>query len=67
MSHIPARTALEQGRLDRSVTSQLSVLTDEEYQRGLARIRTVMERAEEEGQTLFLTTDVRLYGTTGSV
>ncbi len=64
---IPAREALEQGRLDKAVTSQLSVLTDAEYQRGMERIRTDMERAEAEGQTLFLTTDLRLYGTTGSV
>ena len=64
---IPAREALEQGRLDQAVTSQLGVLTDDEYQRGMERIRTDMERAESEGQILFLTTDLRLYGTTGSV
>lgn len=64
---ISARKALEQGRLDQAVTSQLSVLTDDEYRRGMARIQRDMERAEQEGQTLFLTTDLRLYGTTGSV
>ena len=63
---VPARQALEQGRLDKAATSQLSVLTDEEYQEGLRRILAEMARAETEGQTLFLTIDLRLYGTIGS-
>jgi ubiquinone/menaquinone biosynthesis C-methylase UbiE len=67
VSRMPAREALEQGRLDQAVTSQLSVLTDDEYRQGMARIRGDMERAEQEGQTLFLTTDLRLYATTASV
>jgi SAM-dependent methyltransferase len=64
---IPARGALGQGRLDKAATSQLSVLTDEEYRQGLQRIHTAIQRAEEEGQTLFLTADLRLYGTTACV
>jgi ubiquinone/menaquinone biosynthesis C-methylase UbiE len=66
-SRLPAREALEQGRLDQAVTSQLSVLTNDEYQRGIKRIRREIELAEKNGQTLFLTTDLRMYGTTGSV
>jgi SAM-dependent methyltransferase len=66
-TRLPAREVLEKGRLDKAVTSQLSVLTDEEYERGIQRIRSDMELAEAQGQTLFLTTDLRMYATTGSV
>jgi hypothetical protein len=64
---IPAREALEKGRLDKAVTSQLSVLTDAEYQRGIERIRAEIQGAEERGEIFFLTADLRLYGTTGSI
>ena len=64
---LPARDILKQGRLDRAATSQLSVLTDEEYQRGMEHIRADMELAEAKGGTLFLTADLRLYGTSGSI
>jgi ubiquinone/menaquinone biosynthesis C-methylase UbiE len=64
---IPAREAIAQGRLDPAATSQLSVLTDAEYRQGMERIREELQRAEAEGQTLFLTIDLRLYGTIGSV
>lgn len=65
--HLPAREVLAQGRLEKAATSQLSILTDEEYQRGIQAIRNDLQRAEDKGQTLFLTIDLRLYGTTGSV
>lgn len=61
---IPAREAIEQGRLDKAATSQLSVLTDTEYQQGIQRIHADIQRAEEGGQMLFLIADLRLYGTT---
>jgi SAM-dependent methyltransferase len=64
---IPAREALEQGRLEKASTSQLSVLTDAEYRQGIQRIHADIQRAEEGGQTLFLTADLRLYGTTAFV
>jgi ubiquinone/menaquinone biosynthesis C-methylase UbiE len=64
---LPAHEILKQGRLDKAATSQLSVLTDAEYQRGLEQIKADMERAEAKGQTLFLTADLRLYGTSGLV
>ena len=67
VTRLSAREDLEQGRLDKAVTSQLSVLTDEEYERGIQRIRSDMEHAEAQGQTLFLTTDLRMYATAGSV
>jgi ubiquinone/menaquinone biosynthesis C-methylase UbiE len=62
---LPAREILQQGRLDKTATSQLSVLTDAEYQRGMDRIRADIERLEAKGQTLFLTADLRLFGTSG--
>ena len=42
-------------------------MTDAEYQQGVQRIHDDMERMEKEGQTLFLTVDICLYGTRGSV
>ena len=64
---LPAHEIMRQGRLDKTATSQLSVLTDAEYQRGLERIRADMQHAEAKGETLFLTADLRLYGTSGSI
>lgn len=66
-AQLPARTALEEGRLDRGMTSQLAVLTDEQYQRGIDRIRRALESAEARGETLYLGADLRLYATYGSV
>jgi ubiquinone/menaquinone biosynthesis C-methylase UbiE len=64
---LPAREIMEQGRLEKESTSQLSVLTDSQYQQGIQRIREEIKGAEDKGQTLFLTADLRLYGTSGSV
>ena len=66
ITRLPASEILQQGRLEKAATSQLSVLTDEEYQRGIQRIYTDMARAEAKGETLFLTVDLRLYGTIGT-
>ena len=71
VQHMPirlsARAAIEQGRLDRTATSQLAILTEEQYRRGIDRIRRDMESAEANGSTLYLTADLRLYATIGSV
>jgi hypothetical protein len=71
IQHLPvrlgARAALEQGRLDKSVTSQLSVLTDEEYRQGVDRVREAVESAEVRGESLYLSADLRLYATFGAV
>ena len=64
---VPAPEAIAQGRLEKEATSQLSILTDAEYQQGIQRIHDDLARAEKEGRTLFLTIDLRLYETTGSV
>jgi ubiquinone/menaquinone biosynthesis C-methylase UbiE len=60
-----ARRSMERGDLARTVTSQLALLTDEEYDRGLERIREGILDAEESGQELVLTVDLRLFATTG--
>ena len=62
-----ARTALADGRLDRAVTSQLGILSDVQYQKGLARIRGAMNAADDRGETLYLTADLRRYATFGTV
>jgi SAM-dependent methyltransferase len=71
VQHLPvrlsARAAIEQGRLEKGVTSQLAVLTDEDYQRGMERVRRALESAEARGQSLYLSADLRLYATFGSV
>jgi ubiquinone/menaquinone biosynthesis C-methylase UbiE len=64
---IDARTALQQGRLDKSATSQLSLQTDGEYQYGLERIQRDIQMAEARGDSLDLKADLRLYATYGSV
>jgi len=71
VQHLPvrfaARAALEEGRLDKSATSQLSVLTDEEYRQGIDRVREAVEAAEVRGESLCLSADLRLYATFGAV
>jgi ubiquinone/menaquinone biosynthesis C-methylase UbiE len=63
----PVRDAIEQGRLHQHSKSQLAVLTDPEYQQGLDRIYADLVRAEAEGRTLYLRSDLRLYATCGSI
>ena len=71
IQHLPvrlgARAALEQGRLDKGVTSQLTLLTDAEYCQGLDRVREAAASAEDRGESLFLYADLRLYATFGTV
>jgi ubiquinone/menaquinone biosynthesis C-methylase UbiE len=57
-----ASDALANGVVDRSFTSQLTVLSDEEFARGVARLRAA--DAESGGQ-LQLVADFRLYATIG--
>jgi ubiquinone/menaquinone biosynthesis C-methylase UbiE len=59
-----ASDALANGVVDRSFTSQLSVLSDEEFARGVARLRAA--DAESGGQ-LQLVADFRLFATIGWV
>ena len=64
---LPARAAIEQGRLAKTVTSQLALLSEEEYRRGLDRITSAIESAESRGESLELHADLRLYATYASV
>jgi len=67
MYRLPAHEIRRQGQLDKTATSQLSVLTDPEYRRGMEQIHADIERAEAKGGMLFLTADLRLYRTIGSI
>jgi ubiquinone/menaquinone biosynthesis C-methylase UbiE len=65
--HVPAHMALEQGRLDKTVTSQLALLTDDEYIDGIRRLQRDIETAEAHNEVLPLHTDLWLCATMGSV
>lgn len=60
---VEAGQALERGTLARSFTSQLSVLTDDEYQRGLDKLQAARQAAQSRGEPLMLHADLRLYAT----
>lgn len=64
---VAAREAFKRGFLDRTATSQLSVLTNDEYERGIQRIEDDLEAAEARGESLYLTADLRLYASYASV
>jgi ubiquinone/menaquinone biosynthesis C-methylase UbiE len=59
---LPVRQAQERGFLDRTSTSQLTILSEEQYQAGIDRIAAAAAAA---GSELILEADLRLYGTTG--
>jgi ubiquinone/menaquinone biosynthesis C-methylase UbiE len=71
VQHVPiqiaAKTALEQGILAKTSTSQLIVLTEEEYSRGINKLRQDIESAEAAQSTLTIRADLRFYSTTGWV
>jgi ubiquinone/menaquinone biosynthesis C-methylase UbiE len=66
--HMPvklsARSALQSGRLEKTTTSQLTVLTDEEYNAGLSRLINDIELKEAQHKELTIIADLRLYATT---
>jgi ubiquinone/menaquinone biosynthesis C-methylase UbiE len=67
VQHSPRRLRVHEaergGFLARASKSQLLVISDEEYESGLARIRTAAANCPDE---LVLSADLRLYGTSGS-
>ena len=67
MVTMPARLAHEGGFLDRSFTSQLTILSKEEYESGLGRLNKAMKEAAAIAEDLSLTTDLRLYAVVGWV
>jgi ubiquinone/menaquinone biosynthesis C-methylase UbiE len=60
----PASIALATGVVDRAYTSQLTVLSDEEFEAGISRVRDANAAA---GGQLDLVTDFRLYAVVGWV
>lgn len=60
---VEAGEALERGMLDRAMTSQLTDLSESEYESGLAGVRREMDRLRP--GKLILETDVPDYGTQG--
>jgi hypothetical protein len=59
--------ALEKGQLAKNSTSQLIVLTDEEYNLGIDRLKRDLEEAEARGSTLSIYADLRICASTGWV
>ena len=59
------REAFAGGLIDRAFTSQLTVLTAEEFSRGVERIHRAEADAVARGAELMLTADFRLYATVG--
>ncbi len=59
--------ALASGVLDRSFTSELTILSDDGYTRGLDRLREAEREGTHSGVPFDLVTDLRLYATVGWV
>jgi ubiquinone/menaquinone biosynthesis C-methylase UbiE len=64
---MPARTVLKIGRLAKTYTSQLTILTDDEYNKGINRLVQKLESSEAEGGSLTVSADLRVYATMGWV
>jgi SAM-dependent methyltransferase len=62
-----AQRAFDRGLIDRSFSSQLTVLSDEEFQAGVARIRDGMKACEASGGELQLASELHLFAVTGWV
>lgn len=66
--HMPvklsARSALQSGRLAKNTTSQLTILTDEEYNARISRLIKDIELKEAQHKDLTIGADLRLYATT---
>jgi SAM-dependent methyltransferase len=62
---VSAESARSRGYLDRGFTSQLTILSDDEYGRGLQRLEDGINAASATGTELLLTTDLQLYATMG--
>jgi ubiquinone/menaquinone biosynthesis C-methylase UbiE len=58
-----AGTALDSGYLDRHATSQLTLLSEEAYRDGIARVMARVHDAEAQGETFEVRADLRVYAT----
>jgi SAM-dependent methyltransferase len=64
-ARIPAAEALATGIVDRRYTSQLTVLTNAEFARGVERIRSAQAELAAAGETLMLVADIRYQAVVG--
>lgn len=62
---MPAARAFERGLVARSFSSQLAVLSDAEFDAGVARLRAAMDHAAQEGAELQLPSELHLFAVTG--
>lgn len=62
---LPARALMKSRGTAKTFTSQLTLLTDEEYNDGISRLIADIEAAEAEGSALTLGADLKLYATFG--
>ncbi|MGE0685081.1 MAG: class I SAM-dependent methyltransferase [Candidatus Binatia bacterium] len=60
-----AHTAIARGLLDKSYTSQLTILSTGEYEEGFNRVNRAIASEKERGVELMLVADLRLYATIG--
>jgi hypothetical protein len=60
-----AQTALEIGRLAKTYTSHLTVLTYDEYNQGINHLIKELESIESEEGSLIVSADLRLYAMIG--
>ena len=64
---MPAQRAFDRGLVARSFTSQLAVLSEEEFDAGVSRLREEMDAAAQRGGELTLASELHLFATTGWV
>lgn len=65
VAKMSAASAQAKGHFDRGFTSQFTILTDEEFKRGLGRIADAVKATSDGSTALMLQSDLRLYATTG--
>jgi len=64
---IPARDAIDRGLVSREFTSQLAVLSAQEFEAGISRVKRAMAEAERTGRELSFDSELHFFATTGWV
>lgn len=64
---MPASRAFERGLVARSFSSQLAVLSDQEFDAGVARLRAAMDETARSGGELQLMSELHLWAVTGTL
>jgi ubiquinone/menaquinone biosynthesis C-methylase UbiE len=65
IDHKRGTTVFADPYLQKESSSQLALLTDEAYERGLRRIKEALVKAEEKGETLLFETDLSIFMLSG--